>query len=70
MLGRCRRVVDYEIHHPVGADISQTRAEDYGEYLVLANGVMQRRDQILLRNGPLFEEFFEQSVIALSDQFH
>ena len=70
VLRRRRRVVHDEIHHPVGADIAQARAENYRENLVLANGVVQRRDQVFLRDGSLFEELFQQRVVALGHQFH
>ena len=63
------RVIDDEIHDPVGADVAQAGAKDHGEDLVFANGVVQRRDQVFLRNGSLFEEFFEQGVVAFGHQF-
>ena len=70
VLRRRRRVVDNEVHHPVGANIAQPGSENYRENLVLANGVVQRRDQVFLGNGSLLEEFFHQRVVALGHQFH
>ena len=70
VLGRRGRVVDDEIHHPVGADVAQAGAENYREDFVLANGVVQRRDQVFFRDGSLFEKLFQQRVVALGYQFH
>src|SRR5580704_1261630 len=63
------RVVDDEVHHAVGADVAQTRPKDHREDLVLANGVVQRWNQVLDRDRPFLEELFHQLVVALGDQF-
>src|SRR5579872_7542407 len=68
VLGRRRRVIHDEIHHPVGANIAETGSEDYWEDFVFANSVVQRWNQILNWNGALFEELFHQLVIAFGDQ--
>src|SRR3984893_5188171 len=70
VLRRRGRVVDDEIHDPIGADVAQTGAEDYGEDFVFANSIVQRRNQVFFRDGSLFEKFFQQGVIALGHQFH
>ncbi len=70
VLRRRGRVVDDEIHHPVGADVAQAGAEDHGEDFVFANGVVQRRNQVFFRNGSLLEKFFHQRVVAFGHQFH
>ena len=44
--------------------------EEHGEELVLANRLMQRRNQMFLGDGASFEEFFHEPVIALGDQLH
>ena len=41
-----------------------------GKDFVLANGVVQRRNQVFLGDGSLFEKFFHQGVVAFGHQFH
>ena len=61
------RVVHDEIHHPVGADVPQARAKDDRENAVLADGHVQRGNQVFFRDGSLLEEFFHQGIVALGD---
>src|SRR5580693_10724621 len=68
VLRRRGGVVHDEVHHPVGAYVAQTRPEDYREDLVLANGVMQGRNQILDWNSSLLEKLFHQLVVPFGDQ--
>ena len=56
MLGRCGSELNNEIHQTVSADVAQTRGKQDRKDFVLANGIMQSRDQVLLRNRALVEE--------------
>ena len=63
------RVIDHEIQQFVGPDISQARAVKHGKNPVLANGIVQCRNQVFFRDGALLEELLHQLVFAFGDQF-
>src|SRR3954453_3292776 len=62
-----RRVVHQKVEQMVGADIAQSRSEEYGEDLIVADGLVQRRDQMLLRDRSRVEELFHQLIFALGN---
>jgi hypothetical protein len=70
VLRRRRSVVDDEIHHTVGANVPQSRAEDNGKNFVLTNSVVQRRNQVFFPERSSLEKLFHQLVIAFRHQFH
>jgi hypothetical protein len=70
MLGRCRGVINDEVHDPVGADVAQPGAEDHGENLVFADGIVQGWNQVFLAERSGFEELFHQLVVAFGYEFH
>ena len=67
MLGCCRRQFHDEVHQTVRASVAETGGEQHRENFVLANGVVQRRDQVLLGNCALVEEFFHERVVAFGN---
>ena len=62
-------VVDDEIHDTVGTDVSESGAEDNGENLVFANGVVQRGNKVFFSESTGLEEFFHQLVVAFGNEF-
>ena len=50
--------------------ISQPARIQHRKDPVLANRLMQRRNQVTLRNRPLAEELLHQLILALRHQLH
>ena len=57
-LDRRRRVDLEKIEQAIAAHVSQPARVEHGEDTVLADGLMERNDQMLLRDGALGEELF------------
>src|SRR6266576_2794440 len=64
-----RSVIDQEIHELVDANVSQSRGEQHRENLVFSDGIMQRGNEMFLRNRALVEELLHQPVVTLGNQF-
>src|SRR3984885_8105122 len=70
VLRRSRSVVHDKIHHAVSAYVSETRGKDHRKKLVLANGIVERRNQVFLRQRSSLEKLLHQLVVAFGHKFY
>src|SRR4051812_28422607 len=67
MLAGVGSVVHEKIEQVIHADVAETGGEEHGEDLVVFDGLVQRGDEMLFRDGSSIEELFHQFVFAFSD---
>src|SRR5437870_10816193 len=60
MLSRCRTIINNKVQQMVSTDVAQSRGKDYRKDFVVANGLMQCRNQVFFRNSAGVEELFHQ----------
>ena len=57
-----------EVEEVVGGDIGFAGAEEDGEDAVVADGLVERGDEVIFGDGSLFKELFHQLVLAFGDE--
>src|SRR5438552_7760641 len=70
MLSRRGTVINNKVQQMVSTNVAQSRGKDYGKDFVVANGLMQCRNQMLLRNSAGVEELFHQLILAFGNNLH
>ena len=67
---RRRRIHLQKIKKMISPHISQAAHVQHRKDPILANGLMQRANQVFLRNGPLAEELLHQFIFPLCHKLH